>query len=111
MKLPAYNALLIVFAVGLVGASGCDNRGIFTPVACSADGSPGGRRDIPDGAAAAIYVDEAGNPLGLYAEDLHGTLLNQMCPTPPAGGGGGCSPKPPWCTVTINNTPYCVRCK
>ena len=110
MKLPAYGRLMAVLAIGLVGVSACDNRGIFTPSACSTGDSPDSRISIPSGAVASIYVDSQGNPLGPSAEDLHGTINNKMCPTPPAGGPGLCSPKPPWCTVKFNGVNYCVRC-
>ena len=110
MRTRAHSCLLVVCAVALVGASACDNRGVFTPSACDTGDAPGSRMATPSGAAAAIYVDAEGNPLGIFAEDLYGTMNTKMCPTPPAGGPGGCSPKPPWCTVKINNVNYCVRC-
>lgn len=111
MKLESFGPFLFVLAGSVFLATGCTaNRGVFTEAACKDDGTDSGRRAIPAGAAAAIYVDKDGNPLGDRAEDLYGTEDNQMCPTPPAGGGGGCSPKPPWCTVKVNNVNYCVRC-
>jgi hypothetical protein len=110
MKFKSRDRILLVLAGILLAAGGCANRGVFTQAACKDDGTEMGRRAIPAGAAAAIYVDKDGIPLGDRAEDLYGTKDDTMCPTPPAGGPGGCSPKPPWCTVKVNGVNYCVRC-
>jgi hypothetical protein len=110
MKVRSYARFLLVVVVGLVGASGCERRGTFTADACKVDETPAGRMDVPVEAASAVYFNKSGNPIGVLAEDLVGTKDNKMCPTPPVGGPGGCSPKPPWCVVNVNGTNYCLRC-
>jgi hypothetical protein len=87
-----------------------DTRGDFTPQACVDDGQPGSRIDVPAGAVTAVYLDATGHAVGMFAEDLTGTENNRMCPTPPADAGpGGCTPKPPWCKVTIAGQNYCIK--
>jgi hypothetical protein len=50
------------------------------------------RVDLPDGAVAAVYLDEDGKFLWDHLESLKGTAENKMCATPsfPTDGPGSC---------------------
>lgn len=119
MKMRFQGPVLLALTIGLLGLGGCpkdkvkppDNRGLFTAGACKDDGTAMGRKDVPAGAVTAVYFDINMQPVGAAAEDLEGTVDKKMCPTPPVGGPGGCSPKPPWCVVPINGKNYCLRCQ
>lgn len=138
MRPKSFDRVLLILTVGLLSVSACnggydprqdvatihklwsveiqkvieenaETRGNFTPEACADDGQQGSRMDVPPNAVTAVYLDEAGQAVGVFAEDLTGTENRRMCPTPPAGGPGGCSPKPPWCSVQIAGATMCVK--
>ena len=139
MRLKSFDRVLLILTVSLLSVSACnggydprqdvakqtldklsveiqeyidqnaETRGNFTPEACADDGQQGSRMDVPSNAVTAVYLDGAGQAVGIFAEDLTGTENRRMCPTPPPGGPGGCSPKPPWCSVTIAGTTMCIK--
>lgn len=79
----------------------CENRGTFGSDACTK------RSDVPDGAVAAVYVDQMGNMVG-NPEDLHGTSQNKMCPLDEPTGPGACPVG--YCARTIMGKTWCLRC-
>ncbi len=98
--------LPLIAIAGALISSGCTaTRGEFGSGSCAASE----RTSVPNDAAYAIYVDANGNPVGGLAEDLKGTMNNNMCPTPePPGGGGAC--KTGYCPKSVGGTTYCLRC-
>lgn len=76
---------------------------------------------VPAGAVVALYLDKDGNILGEYkdeqgnfiadrGENLTVTQNNQMCPTPPPGDIGSCSPG--YCMKLVPGTTrkMCMPC-
>jgi hypothetical protein len=93
----------------IVANQNTETRGTFTPEACKDDGQAESRIDVPANAVLALYFDINGAAVGTSAEDLHGTENKRMCPAQIEGGPGGCTPKPPWCKVTVDGVNYCVK--
>lgn len=120
MKLFLANLELPLILLGVLAIGACNNtpvRGNFTTASCSKEE----RRDLPQGAAYALYVDKDGNLLdpfkdqdgtvtGYRAEDLTGTDQNKMCPTPSPNGPGSCPTGYCLKLVPGTNTKVCMRC-
>lgn len=97
---------VLTVTIMLVALAGCANRGVFGPASCSR----GDRVPVHGKAVAAIYFDTQGNPLGTRAENMKGTLMNQMCPTPPHPDPGPDVCPPGYCSRTVSGKAYCLPC-